>query len=90
MIVVIGRIRMKINKITEIYELLEYCRAVPFSETSEGDFYKAMTQSFKCSDGTVQNREYLNKKKVSIVVPIAEENAVIFVIQLLFCLKKGL
>lgn len=73
---------MKINTIEELQRWLDYCRAVPCSEVVDGgSFYQVKSQDFAFPDNSVQNREYIDKSKSSVVVPITNEGTVVFVIQ---------
>jgi len=81
---------MKINTKEELDELLEYCKAIPYSQIKEGgNFYKIKSQSFIYPDGQIQSREYLDKRKASVVVPITEEGNLVFVIQPIALSEEG-
>lgn len=81
---------MKINTLEELDLLLEYCKAIPYSDIKDGgSFYKIKSQAFLFPNGTVQTREYLDKKKASVVVPITDEGNVVFVIQPIALSKEG-
>ncbi len=81
---------MKINTKEEIDALLDYCKAVPYSQISAGgNFYKIKAQSFLYPNGTVQTREYIDKRKASVVVPITEDGNVVFVIQPVALSEEG-
>ena len=65
-----------------IEELLTKCKAVPFSEPTEGGhFYKVMTQQFKLPSGETITREFLKKKPAAVVVPVTTDGNVVCVIQ---------
>lgn len=65
-----------------IDELLAKCKAVPFSESTEGgNFYKVMTQKFKLPSGEIITREFLRKSPASVVVPITTDGNVVCIIQ---------
>ena len=73
---------MKINTKEEIDILLNYCKAIPCSLPKEGgNFYKIKNQSFIYPDGKAQTREYIDKKRASVIVPITDDGRVVFVIQ---------
>lgn len=81
---------MKIDSKEELDALLNYCKAVPYSEVHEGgNFYKVKSQSFLFPDGKVQTREYLDKRKASVVVPITQEGNIVFVIQPIALSEEG-
>ena len=65
-----------------IEELLNKCKAIPFSEpTDGGNFYKVMTQQFQLPSGEVITREFLKKKPAAVVVPVTVEKNVVCIIQ---------
>lgn len=81
---------MKINSKEEIDLLLDYCKAIPYSDVKDGgNFYKIKSQLFCFPDGTVQPREYIDKRKASVVVPITEDGNIVFVIQPIGLSKEG-
>ena len=81
---------MKINSREELDALLEYCKVTPYSDVQDGgNFYKIKSQSFKFPDGSIQTREYLDKKKASVVVPITDEGNVVFVVQPIALSEEG-
>ena len=73
---------MLINSKEELNKLLNYCKSTPHSLPKEGGiFYKIKSQEFRFPDNSIQTREYIDKKKASIVVPITDEGNLIFIIQ---------
>ena len=81
---------MKINSIDEVQQLLDKCKAVPCTEVKDGgNFYKVKAQSFTFPDGSVQTREFLNKKRSSIVVPVTDEGDFIGIIQPIALSEEG-
>lgn len=81
---------MKINSKEELDTLLNYCKATPYSDVKDGgSFYKIKSQSFSFPDGSIQTREYLDKRKASVVVPITEDGNVVFVIQPIALSEEG-
>lgn len=73
-----------------IYELLTRCKAIPFSEPTEGGyFYQVMTQQFKLPSGEIITREFLKKKSSSVVVPITTEGNIVCVIQPISLASEG-
>ena len=81
---------MKINSKEELDALLEYCKVTPYSDVQDGgNFYKIKSQSIKFPDGSIQTREYLDKKKASVVVPITDEGNVVFVVQPIALSEEG-
>ena len=81
---------MKINTKEEIDILLNYCKAIPCSLPKEGGiFYKIKNQSFIYPDGKAQTREYIDKKRASVIVPITDDGRVVFVIQPIGLSEEG-
>ncbi len=81
---------MLINSKDELDILLSKCKASPQSDSRYGgNFYKVMSQDFLFPDGTIQTREYLNKKKSSIVVPVTNEGNLVFVVQPIALSEEG-
>lgn len=81
---------MKINSKEELDMLLDFCKAIPYSNIKEGgNFYKVKSQSFVFPDGSVQTREYLDKKKASVIVPVTDDGNVVFVIQPIALSEEG-
>lgn len=81
---------MKINSKEELDALLKHCKVTPYSDVQDGgNFYKIKSQSFKFPDGSIQTREYLDKKKASVVVPITDEGNVVFVVQPIALSEEG-
>lgn len=65
-----------------IKEMLSQCRAVPFSEPTEGGhFYKVMSQEFKLPNGKVITREFVKKDPAAVVVPVTTDGNIVCVIQ---------
>lgn len=65
-----------------IEDLLTKCKAVPFSEPTEGGhFYKVMTQEFQLPSGDVITREFLKKKPAAVVVPVTTDGNIVCIIQ---------
>lgn len=75
----------KIPEITSIEQLdrcLAACRVIPTGEATDGGgFYKLKACSFSYPDGTVQRREYVDKRPATIVVPEDPDGNLIMVIQ---------
>ena len=81
---------MYIKTLEELDELLNKCKAVPASDVMDGGkFYKVKAQLFTFPDGTRQPREYLDKKRASVVVPITEEGNVVLIIQPIALSEEG-
>lgn len=81
---------MKINTKEELDLLLNYCKAIPYSDIRKGgSFYEVKAQSFLFPDKTIQTREYIDKRKASVVVPITDEGNVIFVVQPIALSSEG-
>ncbi len=81
---------MKISTKEELKTWIDYCRAVPYSAIADGGlFYKIKSQSFSFPDGSIQTREYIDKRKASVVVPITNEGNIVFVIQPIALSEEG-
>lgn len=81
---------MKINSREEVDNLLKYCKAEPYSDIKQGGvFYKVKSQSFLYPDGSIQTREYIDKKRASVVVPVTEDNNVVLVVQPIGLSEEG-
>lgn len=81
---------MKIYTKEEIDILLEHCKAFPYSNPLDGGkFYKIKSQQFQFPNGTIQTREYIDKKKASVVVPVTDDGYVVFIIQPIALSKEG-
>jgi len=81
---------MKINSKKQLDALIDYCKAVPYSDVKDGGiFYKIKAQQFLFPNGSIQTREYIDKKRASIVVPITLEGNVVFVIQPIALSEEG-
>lgn len=81
---------MKINTRHELDFLLKQCKAVPYSDVREGSgFLKVKSQSFLYPNGSIQNRDYIEKKKASVVVPITADGNVVLVVQPIGLSKEG-
>ncbi len=81
---------MIIHTKEELPILLDYCKATPYSDAKPGgDFYKIKSQTFCFPDGTIQTREYIDKRKASVVIPITEDKNVVFVIQPIALSEEG-
>ncbi len=74
----------------EIDALLKYCKAVSHGEAKKGgSFYTIKAQEFLFPDGTLQTREYIDKKRATIVVPITNSGNVVLVVQTVALSKEG-
>lgn len=77
-----GKNNILMNDETKINEVLDYCKAYPYSPIRDGaGFYKVKAQDFCFPDGTIETREYIDKNRASIVVPITEEGNVVLIAQ---------
>lgn len=81
---------MKINTIEELDEILNYCKAKTYSEIrSGGNFYKVKAQDFLFPNGQVETREFIEKRKASLIVPITNDYNFVFAIQPIALVKEG-
>lgn len=75
----------KIPEITSFEQLDKYlaaCKVTPASEIADGgSFYKLKNCHFNYPNGTVQKREYVDKRPATIVVPEDSDGNFIMVIQ---------
>lgn len=81
---------MVINTRQELDVLLGCCKAKPHGEIKNGGkFYAIKSQQFLFPNGTLQTREYIDKKKATIVVPITDCGNVVLVVQTVALSKEG-
>lgn len=81
---------MRIKTVNDLKSILSRCRAVAIGVPSDGGkFYHLMKQEFRYPDGSMQPREYLDKKHASVVVPVTDDGYVVFVIQPIGLAKEG-
>lgn len=81
---------MVINTRQELDVLLECCKAKPHGEIKNGgEFYTIKSQQFLFPNGTLQTREYIDKKKATIIVPITDCGNVVLVVQTVALSKEG-
>lgn len=81
---------MFIDSKEELQTWLNYYKAKPYSDVRDGgNFYKVKAQEFLYPDGSIQPREYIDKKKASVVVPITDEGNVVFVLQPIALSEEG-
>ena len=75
---------------SELNNLLTSCKAKPESlPRNGGNFYRVKAQDFLFPNGSVQTREYLDKRLASVVAPITEDGNYIFVIQPIALSEEG-
>lgn len=79
---------MNIKNIQEIINLeqldgiLESCKATPTSEIMPGgSFYKLKSRDFRYPNGSIQRREFVDKRPATIVVPEDPAGKLIMVVQ---------
>ena len=81
---------MFIQTFEELDVLLNSCKAIPASDIMDGGrFYKLKSQLFYFPDGKVQGREYIDKKRSSVVVPVTDEGNVVLVVQPIALSEEG-
>lgn len=81
---------MIVNTKQELDALLEYCKAKPHGEIKNGEgFYTIKSRQFLFPNGTLQTREYIDKKKATVVVPITNSGNVVLVVQTVALSKEG-
>lgn len=83
----------KIEEITtfeQLDECLKACKVTPASEISDGgSFYKLKHRDFHYPNGTIQRREYVDKRSATVVVPEDPEGRFIMVIQPTALVEEG-
>lgn len=81
---------MFIQTFEELDALLKKCKAIPASEVMDGGkFYKLKSQLFTFPDGKIQGREYLDKRRASVVVPVTNEGNVVLIVQPIALSEEG-
>lgn len=81
---------MVVNTKQELDALLEYCKAKSHGGIKAGGgFYTIKSQQFLFPDGTIQTREYIDKKRATIVVPITDSGNIVLVAQTVALSKEG-
>lgn len=81
---------MVINSKEELDILLNGCKAIPYSEIREGgNFYKVKARDFLFPDGSVQPREYIDKRAAGVAVPMTDDGNFVFVVQPISLVKEG-
>ena len=66
------------------------CKAKTYSDIKDGgNFYKIKSQDFIFPDGKVQTREYIDKKRSSVVVPVTTQGNIVLIIQPIALSKEG-
>ena len=79
-----------IHSTEELDEVLQSCKAKPISEpTPGGNFYHIMSQQFTFPDGSIVTREFVEKRKATVVVPIMEDGSYVFVVQPISLSREG-
>ena len=74
----------------KINELLESNKVIPYSDIVDGGkFYKVKSQSFVFPDGSIQAREFIDKRRASVVVPITEDGNVLVIVQPIALSEEG-
>lgn len=83
----------KIEEITtfeRLDECLKACKVTPASKISDGgSFYKLKHRDFRYPNGTVQRREYVDKRSATVVVPEDPAGRFIMVIQPTALVEEG-
>lgn len=73
-----------------LMEILKRNKVVPYSDIMDGGkFYKVKSQSFVFPDGSIQSREFIDKKRASVVVPITEDGNVLVIVQPIALAEEG-
>lgn len=81
---------MKNETINELKKLLQEYKAIQKSEPIDGGrFYKIKSQLFVLPSGEEITREFIDKKKSTIVLPITKDKKIVFVIQPIALSKEG-
>ena len=73
-----------------LMEILKKNKVIPYSDVMDGGkFYKIKSQSFVFPDGSIQSREFIDKKRASVVVPITEDRNVLVIVQPIALAEEG-
>lgn len=81
---------MIVKSVHDVERLLDECRAHAIGEPSQGGkFYEIKNQLLRYPDGEIQHRDYIDKRRASVVVPITEEGNFVFVIQPIGLVSEG-
>ena len=73
-----------------LMEILKKNKVIPYSDVMDGGkFYKIKSQSFVFPDGSIQSREFIDKKRASVVVPITEDGNVLVIVQPIALAEEG-
>jgi len=73
-----------------LMDILKKNKVIPYSEVMDGGkFYKIKSQSFVFPDGSIQSREFIDKKRASVVVPITEDGNVLVIVQPIALAEEG-
>ena len=73
-----------------LMDVLKKNKVVPYSDIMDGGkFYKVKSQSFVFPDGSIQSREFIDKKRASVVVPITEDGNVLVIVQPIALAEEG-
>jgi ADP-ribose pyrophosphatase len=73
-----------------LMDILKKNKVIPYSEVMDGGkFYKIKSQSFIFPDGSIQSREFIDKKRASVVVPITEDGNVLVIVQPIALAEEG-
>lgn len=74
----------------QLDECLNACRATPAGEIMDGgSFYKLKHRDFHYPNGTIQRREYVEKRAATVVVPEDPDGKFIMVIQPTALVEEG-
>ena len=73
-----------------LMDILKKNKVIPYSDVMDGGkFYKIKSQSFVFPDGSIQSREFIDKKRASVVVPITEDGNVLVIVQPIALAEEG-
>ena len=82
--------RLSLSTRAKLEHLLDLYKAKPVSEPKEwGNFLTIKTQDFQLPNGKQITREYIDKNKATVIVPVTIDDSIVFVIQPIALSKEG-
>lgn len=82
--------RLSVSTRAKLEHLLEIYKVTPISDPREGgNFLKIKTQDFQLPGGEQITREYIDKKKAAVIVPVSVDDGIVFVVQPIALSREG-